>query len=377
MIEKIVKEVTAKNTQVMRVGRDRYDQLTGLILIVTGLGLAFNHFQVIISQYPPQHVAFVAAALLPLIMSLTVVGFGIWLTRSNMNGRAVKHVFGWWILAIVVTFLVGVTSVLYQLHLGMEFQQSIRYIVLNNVSAGAVGGFLLGLYSTKSRQHSRQLAREREQLVLLTRIVRHDIRNNLAVILGMNEEVRRSVDEEQQRFTDSIQKAGEEAVALTENARAFVETIDESSAEGREEIRLDNVVQHQVNIARETYPDADIEVNEIPPVIVEGSDLISTVFRNLIDNAVKHCDKAIPEVELQCHLIDDVIHVAIADNGPGIPDERKEEIFGKGETGLDSAGTGIGMYLVRTLVNQHGGDVWVEDNDSEGSVFVVELPIAE
>nr|WP_302080744.1 ATP-binding protein [Salinibaculum sp. KK48] len=51
--------------------------------------------------------------------------------------------------------------------------------------------------------------------------------------------------------------------------------------------------------------------------------------------------------------------------------------FGKGEKGLDSPGTGIGLYLVQTLLDQYGGDVWVADNDPEGAVFVVELPIVE
>jgi signal transduction histidine kinase len=44
---------------------------------------------------------------------------------------------------------------------------------------------------------------------------------------------------------------------------------------------------------------------------------------------------------------------------------------------LQSGGTGLGLYLVRTLIDAYGGAVWVEDNDPEGAVFVVELPIAE
>jgi signal transduction histidine kinase len=82
-------------------------------------------------------------------------------------------------------------------------------------------------------------------------------------------------------------------------------------------------------------------------------------------------------VQISTALDEGTATVAIADNGPGIPDDRKETIFGKGEKGLDSPGTGLGLYLVRTLVEQYGGDIWVEDNDPEGSVFYVELPIAE
>ena len=62
---------------------------------------------------------------------------------------------------------------------------------------------------------------------------------------------------------------------------------------------------------------------------------------------------------------------------PRVPDDQKDAIFGKGERGLDSAGMVIGLYLVDTLVTSYGGTVWVEDNDPEGLVFVVELPETE
>ncbi|MFC7114549.1 sensor histidine kinase [Natronoarchaeum sp. GCM10025703] len=69
--------------------------------------------------------------------------------------------------------------------------------------------------------------------------------------------------------------------------------------------------------------------------------------------------------------------VRIADNGPGVRESMKDDIFGKGEKGLESAGTGIGLYLVQSLVESYGGDIRVEDNDPTGAVFVVELQAAE
>ncbi|MDY6776169.1 MAG: HAMP domain-containing sensor histidine kinase, partial [Halobacteria archaeon] len=128
---------------------------------------------------------------------------------------------------------------------------------------------------------------------------------------------------------------------------------------------------------------AEIRVGDIPDVDVRANDLLSTVFRNLLNNSVQHNDKPTPRVEVSAE-IDNVggrIIVCVADNGPGIPDGRKQEVFGKGEKGLESEGTGVGLYLVNTLVESYGGDVWVEDNpdapDGEGTVFVVELQAAD
>jgi len=105
--------------------------------------------------------------------------------------------------------------------------------------------------------------------------------------------------------------------------------------------------------------------------------MLASVFRNLLNNAVQHNDTDAPEVTVTCEETDDRIRVRVADNGPGVPDAEKDEIFGKGEKGLDSAGSGIGLYLVSVLTRQFGGDVWVEDNEPRGAVFVVELLRAE
>ena len=65
--------------------------------------------------------------------------------------------------------------------------------------------------------------------------------------------------------------------------------------------------------------------------------------------------------------------VRIADDGPGIADDKKEAVFGRGERGLDSPGSGIGLYLVDRLTTAFGGSVHIEDNEPRGAVFVVTL----
>jgi signal transduction histidine kinase len=68
--------------------------------------------------------------------------------------------------------------------------------------------------------------------------------------------------------------------------------------------------------------------------------------------------------------------VRVADNGPGLPDDQKRTVFEKDVRGLDSGGTGIGLFLVRELVTRFGGSVHAVDNEPRGAVFVVDLPVA-
>ena len=105
--------------------------------------------------------------------------------------------------------------------------------------------------------------------------------------------------------------------------------------------------------------------------------VIKTVFRNRLNTAVQHNDGDESQVEIAVTETDGQVVVRVADNGPGVPDEQKTEVFGKGEKGLESQGSGIGLYLVKTLVETYGGDVRVEDNAPRGAVFVAELPRAD
>ena len=114
-----------------------------------------------------------------------------------------------------------------------------------------------------------------------------------------------------------------------------------------------------------------------PDALCGFNRVLDSFFRNILTNAIQHNDAETPEVSVSATGTDDSVEVRIADNGPGIPDERKSDVFGRGEKGLESAGTGIGTYLVEKLVTRYGGDVWIEDNDPRGAVFVVKLPVAE
>ncbi|TKR25578.1 sensor histidine kinase [Natronomonas salsuginis] len=222
-----------------------------------------------------------------------------------------------------------------------------------------------------------RLESQRDDLRLLNQVMRHDIRNDLQLIGAYAELLEDHVDEEGEQYLDIIKESTESATKLTTTARDLARVMLDTDG-GNRSVSLDGVLARQVDEVRSSYPGAVITVEEpIPNVDVVGNDMLGSVFRNLLSNAVQHNDKTPPEVELSATEAGDHAEIRVADNGPGIPDTQKEDIFGKGEKGLDSSGAGIGLYLVQSLVETYGGDVFVENNDPEGSVFVVTLPTAE
>lgn len=228
---------------------------------------------------------------------------------------------------------------------------------------------------TEHKRSERRLERQRDNLQLLNQMLRHDIRNELQLVSGHAEAVA-DVETAAPAVTEHtavIRDSAARAVELTKTARDMAESMlrTETDLTG---VALDTVIQTELENLHSAYPNADITVPEpVPDVTVAANDLLSSVFHNLLTNAVEHNDRAVPEVTVETTVMDDRVRVYIRDNGPGIPDEHKDRIFGRGETSLDDPGTGIGLYLVETLVEQYGGAVWVEDNEPTGAVFVVEL----
>jgi len=232
-----------------------------------------------------------------------------------------------------------------------------------------------------------RLARQRDNLELLTRMMSHDIRNDLQVVGAVAEMLGEHLDGSQQEYVEKIRRNTAAAVELTTSAQELVEAMLRTDTEPAP-VPLREILVDQIDRVAETQTTATITVDgEIPDVGVLADEMLGSVFRNVLKNAVQHNRGDEPTVTVSVESDGTTVRVRIADNGPGVPDARKESIFGRGERGMSSDGTGIGLYLVQTLLDQYGGDVWVEDrargssasgrpeadDDPTGAVFVVEL----
>lgn len=157
----------------------------------------------------------------------------------------------------------------------------------------------------------------------------------------------------------------------------------EDAEEG--DVRLDKVLAGCAQSVALLYrlPPDTIKVKSVPCTVRGLHGDIEIIFRNLIDNAVKYSGKD-PEVKVLLRVkYNDEAVIEVTDNGPGIPFAQRRKIFGRFvrlglELQREKPGTGLGLYLVRTLVRRMKGDVRVKDPPKgTGTVFVVTLPGAK
>jgi PAS domain S-box-containing protein len=255
---------------------------------------------------------------------------------------------------------------------GSTFAQNLSVAPLSD------GGFISIVHDiTERKRYEHRLEAQRDNLEILNQVVRHEIRNDLQVVVGYATILREFVDDEGLEYVERVVSSGRDAVETTKTAGDVAEVMLSATAETKP-VGIRYVLGDRIDEIAASHPDAIVTTEgTLPDVAVAADDMLGSVFKNLLTNAVVHNDDPVREVTVSAAVDDDTVSVRIADNGPGIPDDRKEAIFEDGEKGLESAGTGLGLYLVETLVDRYGGGVRVEDNDPEGSVFVVDLPVLD
>lgn len=343
----------------------------GLLLVFgLGVGLIVLHISHALEEEETIR-TFMYGILIPLIFTLGIVVSGGWLWRSDFDGSHVLRISLWcWGGAFASAMVVGLL-ILYEYAEGVVLSHT-HYLVGNAVSGGALVGIVVGVYQVRGLQAQNRAEQMSQQLTVLNRILRHDIRNRATVIHGYAGNLREGNGHKKHAAT--IQREALELVQVGDNAQDLERLLHQEY--DREVVDVGDKLHEQLDRIRRMYPSVDLEASIPEHAYVLAHPLIETALVNLLENAVEHNTSDAARVGVQCtretHATAEYVEITIADNGPGIPDEELEVIERGYETPLDHA-SGLGLWLVNWIANESKGDIRFETNPTDGTTASLRL----
>lgn len=211
-----------------------------------------------------------------------------------------------------------------------------------------------------------------QQLDVLNRLLRHNLRNSLTVIGGYASLIAgRDIDETVGHSVDVIQDHVARLSSLSEKnnrIRSFIDQVgvrDEGVDLNAMLHRLESKYQDQVQLTV-AYPER---------VQVQGDEHLETAFEELIENAIVHNSNGNPAIRVGVDTSGSLVEVSISDNGPGMPQDQRRVIERGIETPL-AHGSGLGLWIVYWIVTKIGGEVDFGTSESGGTEAILRIPRA-
>jgi PAS domain S-box-containing protein len=229
--------------------------------------------------------------------------------------------------------------------------------------------------------HTEKLESANRELESFTYSVSHDLRAPLRSINGYAQVLKED-------YSPSLDKEGNEVIDIViRNAQRMGQLIDdllEFSRIGRKDVakgivNMPSLVEGIANEMIEQEKDRVIDLKILPLEKVKADmQMIRQVWINLISNAIKYTrNKEVASIEIGCKNHEDEVCYYIKDNGVGFNMnyvDKLFEVFQRLHRNDEFEGTGVGLALVRRIINRHGGKIWVEAKENQGATFYFTLP---
>gem|GEM_PF-3281264 len=267
----------------------------------------------------------------------------------------------------------------------IRFDGSRRSIVLSAAPVRYADGEILGAVEitqdiTVQKELEKRASIDKERAELYLNVLTHDINNLISVTSGYLQLIRKQAVLDERTILQL-----DRSVGALNDCHELIATIQQVQRAGEEAREKRDICALLSEIASGFPVPADREVrieNECEEgLIVESTGLLKEVFVNLLSNAISHNPDKV-RIWIKGRIVDDKVVVSIEDDGRGIDDALKQKITERRLRDMGRrTGHGLGLLLMRSLVEDHGGHVKVEDrvpgDHTKGAKFVIELPLAE
>jgi PAS domain S-box-containing protein len=234
---------------------------------------------------------------------------------------------------------------------------------------------------TRDQTEQRRFAEERQEAIAqqthLLAVTAHELRSPAAVIEGssalLQEQWARLGDSERAQLLSAIDTSAHRLQRLVTDLAAASRLQSDALVLRPDELTLDGLLTTAVERVRAANSGIviDLAVEEGVTLRADGGRLAQAVD-NLLDNAIRHGRSP---VTLGGRATDQGVEITVADAGPGVPADLAPQLFDRFATGGRTAGTGLGLYLVREIARGHGGDaVYLPPDGDRPSTFVLTVP---
>ena len=220
---------------------------------------------------------------------------------------------------------------------------------------------------TELREHQRQLS-------VLDRVLRHNVRNKMSIVLGHANDIAAEAPPATTEQADAIREAATELLELSDSAREF-ESVFADDARRTTTVDVVETVKNVVHELRTEHPSAEIDSALPESALARGHETFELALDELFENAIVHSDREEPIVEVTVVAGEESVEIRVADDGPGLNDTDRGALLRGAETPLEHT-QGLGLWLVRWAVEVADGTIDIEENDPRGTVVIIRLPTA-
>ena len=220
-------------------------------------------------------------------------------------------------------------------------------------------------------------AREREsRLSVLDRVLRHNLRNKLMVMMAQTEQIKwRSDDSNIVDAAATIEKTGEELLDLAETAREFKQTVDPADDDAVEAVDIGAHIRHVVEEARLEYQDVTIALDVPTPLWATAHDSFELAMSELLERAATAGEDAAIAVDADANRGEGNVVITVRHDGESPPEVELEALNSGVESALRHT-QGLGLWFVRWMAVNSGGRFHIANVDS-GVEVELQFPLAE
>ncbi len=216
------------------------------------------------------------------------------------------------------------------------------------------------------------LKEQEQRLEVTNRVLRHNLRNDVNVIMGLADTLEGQADDEARALETIVEKAASLS-ELGDQARQIQQTLRRPT-EDLEWVDVTAVARDVIRRTDDRWPAADVRITapERATVLAGDEDSLALALWNLVENAVEHNDSAEPTVTVEVSVEPETVGVRVTDDGPGVP-EAELAVLQQGEETQLEHGSGLGLWLVYWSVAAVGGEVEFADREPRGTEVTVRL----